>query len=82
MSGGGGGGVCGQNICYHVAAYVILFNLLCSMLKKLNSDLIPWGGGGGGGSVGKLFATMLLHSKLSFDLLTPRQGKFWPRGII
>ena len=29
---GGGGGVCGQNIDYHVAAYVILFhNLICKM---------------------------------------------------
>ena len=30
--GGGGGRVCGQNIDYHVAAYVILFhNLICKM---------------------------------------------------
>ena len=29
---GEGGGVCGQNIDYHVAAYVILFhNLICKM---------------------------------------------------
>ena len=25
------GGVWGQNICYHVAAFVILFNLICNM---------------------------------------------------
>ena len=29
--GGGGVGSLGQNICYHVAAFVILFNLICSM---------------------------------------------------
>ena len=27
----GSGGVCGQYICYHVAAFVILFNLICNM---------------------------------------------------
>ena len=25
------GGVCGGNICYHVAAFVIPFNLICNM---------------------------------------------------
>ena len=31
-SGGGGWvGVCGQNICYLVAAFVTLFNLICNM---------------------------------------------------
>ena len=29
--GGGMGGVCRQNICYHVAAYLIPFNLICNM---------------------------------------------------
>ena len=29
--GTGGGGVCEQNICYHVDAFVILFNLMCTM---------------------------------------------------
>ena len=27
----GGGGVCGQNICHHVAAFVNPFNLICNM---------------------------------------------------
>ena len=27
----GGGGLCRQNICYHVAAYLIPFNLICNM---------------------------------------------------
>ena len=26
-----GGGVCGQNICYDVAAFLILFHLICNM---------------------------------------------------
>ena len=29
--GGKGVRVCGQNICYHVAAFVIPFNLICNM---------------------------------------------------
>ena len=29
--GGGAGGVCGQSICYYVAAFTILFNLICNM---------------------------------------------------
>ena len=28
---GVGRGFCGQNICYHIAAFVILFNLICNM---------------------------------------------------
>ena len=46
-------GVCAQNICYHVAAFVIFFNLICNMsmfLKKCFDLLTPslgWGGGGG-----------------------------------
>ena len=51
---GGGGGACGQNICYHVAALAIPFNLICNMfffLKKLNFNLLTprvrWGGGKG-----------------------------------
>ena len=64
--GGYGRGICGQNICYHVAALVILFNLICNMthvLKKLNFDLLTptpgsgcvcvCGGGGGGRELGR-----------------------------
>ena len=74
----GEGGVCGQNIDYHVAAYVILFhNLICKMTvfwKKTCSekaefrpiDPIPRSvQGGGGGSRGRSF---------DFDLLTPSPG--------
>ena len=45
-----GGGVCWQNICYHVAAFVIPFNLICNMTifwKKLNSDLLTPSPGSG-----------------------------------
>ena len=43
LGSGIGGGLCGQNICYHVAAFVILFNLIFNIdhvLKKLNFDLV------------------------------------------
>ena len=53
VCGGGGGGVRGQNICYHVAAFVILFNFDMQhdhVLKKLNFDLLtPSPGSGQGG---------------------------------
>ena len=57
-------GVCRQNICYHVAAFVIPFEFDMQhdhVLKKLNVDLLP-APRVGGGSAGKIFATMLLHS--------------------
>ena len=66
-----GGGGFGQNICYHVAALAIPFNLIINMvffLKKLNFNLLTprVGGAGGGGGGGEgvcrhFFATMLLH---------------------
>ena len=52
--GRGGRGVCGQNICYHVAAFrhSLKFDMQHDhALKKLNYDLFshPLGSGGGGG---------------------------------
>ena len=47
---GPGFGVCRQNICYKVAAFVIRFNLICNSYEKswiLTFD--PHGRGGGGG---------------------------------
>ena len=35
--GGGGGGFCRQNICYHDAAFVISFHLICNMTLFLKS---------------------------------------------
>ena len=50
---GGGMGMCGQNIYYHVSAFLIPFNLICnvSVLKKLKFDLLT-PSLGLGGSVG------------------------------
>ena len=48
---GGCGGVCRQNIFFHVAAFVILFKFDMQydlVLKKLNYDLLTPGGEGGG----------------------------------
>ena len=48
-SDGGGvgwGGACRQNICYQFAAFLILFNLICS--EKLNFDLLTRSTGSGG----------------------------------
>ena len=56
------GGVWGQNICYHVSAFVILFDMQSDhVLKKLNFDLLIPGSGDGGkrGFVGKIFAFMI-----------------------
>ena len=61
-----GRGVCGGNICYHVAAFVIPFNLIynMTMFGKINFDIWPtprvclWLEGSGG----KIFATTFLHS--------------------
>ena len=58
-------GVYGQNICYHVAAFVTLFNLICTMtnhhiMKELNFDLLT-PSPGSGVVCGQKNATMLLH---------------------
>ena len=64
----GGGGVFGQNMCYHVAAFMIPFNLICMqhdhLLNKLIFDLLTPSPRvvGGWGSACKIFATMLLNS--------------------
>ena len=78
-------GVCGQIICYHVAAFVILFNLICNMTVFWKSQILTyWShlqGDGEGGSAGKIFATMLLH--LWFSLIwyatwpCSEKVKFW-----
>ena len=71
----GGGGVCRQNICYHVATFrdsISLDMLHDHVLKKLNYDfLTPRAKGGRGGllSAGKIFATMLLHCVIPFSLI-------------
>ena len=37
------GGVCGQNICYHVAAFLILFYLICNMTVLACSEKVEFG---------------------------------------
>ena len=55
VEGGGVFGICGQNICYHVSAFMIFLNKICNTcLKKLNFDLLtpsPGPGGDWGGRV-------------------------------
>ena len=60
-------GVRGQNICNHVAAFVILFNLISNMtMYWKKTDFLPTdpihrvGGVGGGGGGGGLRAKYLL----------------------
>ena len=46
-----GEGGCGQNICYHVTAFVIAFNFICNMTMFWKSWILtfwPPGSGGGG----------------------------------
>ena len=64
----GGGGIWGQNICYHVATFhdTNKFDMQHdNVLKKLNFDLLTPSPRvvreGGGWSACKTFATMLLH---------------------
>ena len=48
----GSGGGCGQNICYHVTAFVIAFNFICNMTMFLKSWILTfWPPGSGGGGV-------------------------------
>ena len=50
-------------MCLHGALCSIPFNMQHDhVLKKLNFELFTPTTGWGGGSVGKIFATMLLHS--------------------
>ena len=58
--GGGGLGMCVQNICFHVAAFVIPFNFICNMImfrKRLILTFCRW--------VGSVH-----ESLLNFDLFT------------
>ena len=49
---GGLFGICGQNICYHVSAFMVFFNKICNTcLKKLNFDLLTPSPGPEGGGV-------------------------------
>ena len=82
-----GEGVCGGNICYHVAAFVIPFKLICNMtmFEKVNFDIWPHPHGrvgGRRGSASKIYATTFQHSwfYLIWYAIWPCSGKveFWP----
>ena len=81
----GRGCVCGQNICYHVAASVVSFNLICNMTTfRKRYSLTFWPHPLGRGCVcGQIFATMLLpaSSALIWYATWPYSEKvnFWPR---
>ena len=68
-------GVCAQNFCYHVAAIVIFFNLICNMfmfLKKCFDLLTPslgWGGGVVGLRAKYLLTCWCILDSLLFDML-------------
>ena len=91
--GDGGKGICEQSICYHVAAFMILFNVICNMTMFWKSWIMtywphPQGRevGGGGGSAGKIFATKLLHSWFSYIWYATwpcfKKNEFWPTDTI
>ena len=69
----GSGGVCGQYICYHAAAFddSYKFDLQHDhVLKKLNFDLLTLSlVSRGAGSECKIFATLLLHFVIPLNLI-------------
>ena len=83
-------GICGQNICYHVAAFVILFNLICNNTMFGKSFILTYWLHTQGRECLRakyLLRCCCIHDslqfdmqqdhvqkKLNFDLLTPRSG--------
>ena len=81
---GGGGGLGGQNICYHVAALVILFNLICNMTLFWKSWILSYlpHPQGRGWSAGKIFVTMLLHAFVILFNLIYNMTVFWKSWML
>ena len=77
-------GVCGQNICYYVAAFMILFNLICKM------TMLGWVGVSGQNICFHVAAFVILFnficmfwkSRILQDILTPSSGSGFGRGIV
>ena len=80
----GGGGLGGQNICYHVAALVILFNLICNMTLFWKSWILSYlpHPQGRGWSAGKIFVTMLLHAFVILFNLIYNMTVFWKSWML
>ena len=79
----GQGCVCGQNICYHVAASVVSFNLICNMttLRKIYS-LTFWPHPLGRGCVcGQNICYHVAASVVSFNLIC-NMTLFWKSLIL
>ena len=79
----GQGCVCGQNICYHVAASVISFNLICNMttFRKIYS-LTFWPHPLGRGCVcGQNICHLVAASVVSFNLIC-NMTIFWKSLIL
>ena len=75
--GGVGGGVYGQNICYHFSAFVILINLICIMTVFWKSWILtfwPHPLSLGGTDTG-------LRSKITFDMFLIFCTSVWMRNF-
>ena len=79
----GSEGVCWHYICYHVAAFLIPFNLICNMTMFGKGWILTvWPHPRVRGSADKIFATMLLH--VLFPLIwyatwpCSEKVEFWP----
>ena len=79
---GGGGGGCGQNICYHVAAFIMPLNLICNKTISVKVKVWPTDRFGRVGVCGKSICYRdslymqhdLVLKKFKFDLLNPSPG--------
>ena len=61
-----GVGWCGQNICYHVVAFRDHVRKKMNFGRLTPSPMVFVAGG----SAGKIFATMLLHFVIPFDVIS------------
>ena len=79
----GRGCVCGQNICYHVAASVVSFNLICNMTTFRNTySLTFWAHPLGRGCVcGQNICYHVAASVVSFNLIC-NTTIFWKSIIL
>ena len=81
--GGGVGAACGQNIYYHVPAFVMLFSLKCNMTilwKSWSLTYWPYPQGRGGGSAGKNICYHVGAFVILFNLIC-NMTLFWKSWI-